>query len=215
MYKKITHTIVEEHFGHPLSADIKSSINRSFSKLPTDEIFDFPTFSGNMTAYARDFATKITSMIDSISTTDTDFIIAYEGLASIVDQLGNATKPLYYSEYGEQINLALRNLLVHTALAIHTARIGGDTSLYKNRINMAMNDLANVILTYNSSLDGQTVRSLTTIIGNYVNDKIVAAAKKDTTTSQNLTSSLTGVFGRLATVLADAAKARFPERFAA
>lgn len=44
MYKKITHTIVEEHFDHPVSAQIKKTLERreSIEQKPIEKIVPTP-----------------------------------------------------------------------------------------------------------------------------------------------------------------------------
>lgn len=48
MYKKITHTIVEEHFDHPLAAKLAKDINKSSWKTPLRYYADGTQISSNL-----------------------------------------------------------------------------------------------------------------------------------------------------------------------
>jgi hypothetical protein len=48
MYKKITHTIVEEHFDHPMATQIAKEVNKSSWKEPLRYYSDGTQISSNL-----------------------------------------------------------------------------------------------------------------------------------------------------------------------
>lgn len=53
MYKKITHTIVEEHFDHPAAAQLSRNVNKSSWKAPLRYYSDGTQVSSNLPSSYR------------------------------------------------------------------------------------------------------------------------------------------------------------------
>lgn len=58
MYKKVTHTIVEEHFDHPMAAQLAKDINKSSWKAPLRYYSDGTQVSSNLPESYRVSATE-------------------------------------------------------------------------------------------------------------------------------------------------------------
>lgn len=219
MYKKITHTIVEEHFDHPAAKQIKSRIERP--RLPTTEIFDANTFRTSVSSAAQQYATNLNNIINAYSSSPNDFLTAFDEAFTNIDSLGNMTKPFLTGELGERMNLALRTFTVYSAMMIQAAKSQQDISLLNNRISNAALDLANTMQAYNYDWgqfapDNSTtnhVRPILTEMANTINAKIKAKIAGNETVSTEMSAKLSSDLGNFGTAISESLIKRFPERF--
>lgn len=219
MYKKITHTIVEEHFDNPMAKQIKNRIERP--RLPTTEVFDATTFRNNVAAAAQQYATNINTIVNGYNATPMDLVLAFEQAFATVDSLGNMTKPFMTSELGERMNLGLRMILVYTTLAIQSARANQDIVPLTNRIVNSAGELSNAMQTYNTdwgqfSPDGTPANFINptlTSAAQSINSKIQAKIAGNETTSNEMSSKIASDFGSFGTAIADSLIKKYPERF--
>jgi hypothetical protein len=219
MYKKITHTIVEEHFDHPMAKQIKSRIERP--QLPTTEIFDATTFRNNVAAAGQQYASNLNSVIDKYNSSPLDVILAFEQASSTVDSLGNMTKPFMTSELGERINLQLRMILMYSTLMIQGARSNQDISPFSGRITNAANELAFAMQSYNFdwgqfSPDGSPanyVLPILTDISQTINSKVQAKVAGNESTANDLSTKLATDFNNFSTAISESIIKRYPDRF--
>lgn len=145
MYKKITHTIVEEHFDHPLANQIKSSIDRKVGR-PTDITFDREQFSDELTNWMATYVSNIQNLINATSGTDDDIIDAFEVIAnSDIDKLGMMMRNFYQYEIGERLNANFRMLMTMALLHMQTAKFGKSSTLAKQRAFTIASDIADAI----------------------------------------------------------------------
>ena len=147
MYKRITHNIIEEHFENYNEGSTKSFLGKS--KVPTNEIFNKNTFNDNVSAYATNYAQDIISMINSLTGTEDDLIVPFEKLYTIVDNLGNLTKPFYSSELGERINIVLRSIPLLVFMSVNSMKLGRDPQLLLDRLDSNSIVLSNALSNFN------------------------------------------------------------------
>lgn len=216
MYKKITHTIVEEHFSRSIENQIRSSLstNEIRSQMPTTEIFDRNKFKNDVETYFKNYASKIISMTDATTGTEENLIIPFEELFKTIDEAGNMTKPFYSSDLGERINLSLRSLALTTFIAVSNAKTGRDPQSNFARINLLPNDLAVLLSSFNTAWNVDTVRNTLTQLMTAMQTKIKARRDKNSALEQSANASITNLLTAFASLLADGIITQHPGRFA-
>jgi hypothetical protein len=213
VYKKITHTIVEEHFDHPLANQIKSSLERRRSRIPTNETFDELTFRSNVSNYFDNLANKLNGMIMSVDGTEDSLVNNFEAIYSDVDRLGNMTKPFYNSEFGERINLAMRSIPVLTALLVHAVKTGTDAAYSQTKMNTVLNELATSLNTFNQQYQWQPTRDLLAKLADGIIGQVKARKAKNATEITLSTNKLNEFISEFSTLFADRIIQQFPNRF--
>jgi hypothetical protein len=187
MYKKITHTIVEEHFDHPIASQIKKSMSRS--KIPNNEILSENKFRSDANAYFSSFQIKLKAMIDSVTGTEESLILPFEDLFKNcqIDDLGNMTKSIYASEFGERINEAMRMLAITTLLSVQNIKTGKDNTFTSGRFAYISNAMAQNLSNFNNQWNYQVVNGLFASIGT----EIIKDANAETLAIQKLGYNIT------------------------
>lgn len=220
MYKKITHHIVEEHFDHPMASQIKKSINRPVNninraKITNDDILSESKFRTDVNAYLQFLQTKLTDMVNSATGTEEELVIPFEELFKNckIDELGNLTKPLYPSDFGERINEAMRALIVTIFLVVQTLRVGRDVTPVIGRFNFIRNNLAGNLSNYNSQWGYQTINTLFGLIGTELVKQVNARLKKDLGAEAQAAQQISQAFSTFETAFVEQVINQRPERF--
>lgn len=145
MYKKITHTIVEEHFDHPSAIQIKKTIDRQTLKS-TLTAFETPAaFTKQINDYFNSFAVDVDNIIKCIKKPDQDLQYAQEKAFENVDKLGNIVKPYYGFEMQQQLNTVMSNYILTLSNLIRNLNLKTDTAIWIQRLNGAAGDLASTL----------------------------------------------------------------------
>jgi hypothetical protein len=145
MYKKITHTIVEEHFDHPVAMQIKKTIDRQTLKS-TMAAFQTPAmFTKEINDYFTNFAVDVDNIIKCIKKPDQDLQYAQEKAFENVDKLGNIIKPYYGFEMQQQLNTVMSNYILTLTNLIRNLNLKTDTALWVQRLDGIAGDIASVL----------------------------------------------------------------------
>ena len=216
MYKKITHTIVEEHFDHPIAGQIKKTIERSRrSRITNNEILSESKFRDEVHSYFQTYFNHLDSLINSITGPQETFLIEFDNFFKTpwIDDLGNLTGPIYQTEFGEKINEAMRMMATTIFTGLQLIKEGKDYGSVFNRINFITNDLAQTLQTFNSAWQYQTTNGL--INGLFVDLLNMAKAKmsKNTAQQQQLLQKITANWAAFEKILVDGIIAQHPGRF--
>jgi hypothetical protein len=214
MYKKITHTIVEEHFDHPIATQIKKSIHRS--EIPNNEIFAENKFRTDVTDYFTTYLTDLSGIIDSVTGTEEDLVVPFERIFKneYIDTLGNMTKAIYPSFMGEKINEALRRMTLISFVLSQQLRMGRDPQYMLNTFNnIVVNDLATILSGYNINWPYNTIQTIFTDIGDSILTKMKAKMKKDSSTEKAAGDKLASLFTSFGNAFVDGMIKQHPERF--
>lgn len=212
MYKKITHSIVEEHFGM-LIPEATATITDTKSKIPTNEIFDELKFKDRVESYLRNYGSKIINMINQLPGTEDDLILAFEDLFKNIDDLGNMTKPFYSSDLGERININMRSVALLTFIALTNLKIGRDPLNNFNRMNVNLTDLSLVLSTFNNLWEEVSVRSILLKLVSGIQAKSKAKKEKNTTAEQAANTVIFEQLQAFGNAFSKGIVNAFPERF--
>lgn len=231
MYKKITHTIVEEHFDHPLSTEIKKGVDKLMmpsaaaggmprgpkmpqrSRIPTNEIFNETAYRADAQSYVTNFSDNLNKIIDCINTSNADIVAPFEQIFTDIDKLGNMTKPFFNSELGERINSAMRSLVLLTTLSVHSANAGLDPTSLLNRLQQVVADLNAAVNSYNAQWNvGDIDTTFGSIIAN-IRAKVTARTNKNNVMADELSTKIYSDLIKFGNLFADGVILKFPTRF--
>lgn len=213
MYKKITHTIVEEHFDHPIAGQIKKTLEKS--KLVTNEVFSENKFRTDVLNYFETYINNLSQLINASTGTDEDLIIAFDNSfkTNWIDELGNMTKSIYVTEFGERLNESLRSIVTGILLGIQSIRTGKDSGQAFNRIQFSTNDLTQNLTNFNNAWQFPTVNAL---LNSFVTDAfnlIKAKVSKNSSLEQQLQQKISSNWSAFEKVFVDGIITQHPERF--
>jgi hypothetical protein len=152
MYKKIIHTIVEEHYDHPMAAKIKAGLKRKQNKKakydfgdedvifgrPTNEIFNKDEFKQNFDSYLNNYTQKLIQITDSVVGTEEQLITPFEELFDTIDNMKNFFNPFYTRELGEMITTSFRHIASTTTMMTHSIKAGFDYSPWSRSFDRAV-----------------------------------------------------------------------------
>lgn len=212
MYKKITHTIVEEHFDHPVAGQIKKSMERS--RIPTNEVFDEGTFISEADVLFTNYKDNLIKIADAVTGTEEELILALESILVDTDKITNLLKKFYATTQSEQIGIAMRLLPVLLVGAINQIKIGADPRYWTDRLTFQVaNEIAAGLSTVNSSWNWQALNTIWSEITNNLVLKIKAIVKKDLTQDQQSTKIINSRLAEFQKSVTSGIVSQFPERF--
>lgn len=167
MYKKITHTIVEEHFNHPSAIQIRKTIDKQSLKSKLTAFESPAMFTKQVSDYFTNFAFDADTIIKCINKPDKDLQAAQEKAFVNVDKLGDIIKPYYGFEMQQQLNTVMANYILTLSNLIRNLNLKTDTSLWEQRLTGIAGDIASVLgprnsMNWNWPLIDNTIRSVNT-----------------------------------------------------
>ena len=233
MYKKITHTIVEEHFDHPMAAKIKAGLKAKQNKKakydfgdedviygkdylfgrPTTEIFNKTVFKTDLENYLNSYTQKIIQISDTISGTEEQLVIAFEELFDFVDNIKNFFNPFYNRELGEKMTTSFRQLASISTLLSHATKAGFDTTPWIANIRGTTLQMGGVIINYNSAWPNAVIQVPMTEYANAIIKRTEAIKTNDTVQIAQATDKLYSSISVFKNVIADGIIQQFPARF--
>ena len=218
MYKRLTHTIVEEHFDHPMAAKIKAGLknrNRVDSKVsrPTTEIMNEDTFRQSVDAYFDAFYAKMNRISDAITETDDQLINSFEDLFSMIWKVKDVFNPFYQAELGERVSNSFGHMGLTYTMIVHLLKAGLDTRMWENSINQSSDSIANYISRYNQFLDYFYVRTQIESFNNHLVDRARAIKNGDNAAKELAETSSHELLMKFKTAIVDGIIKQFPDRF--
>lgn len=213
MYKKITHTIVEEHFDHPIASQIKKTMEKT--KLTNNDIFLESKFRSDIDSYFSSYINTLIALIDSAGGTDQDVLNNFENFFKTpwVDNIGDMTKPIYFTEFGEKLNETFRSIPITMFSAILSLKAGKDIGAAGNRVQFHVNELANNLSSYNNAWQYQPIANLMNLLFQDSFSLAKARVAKNATLDQQLTQKIISNWKIFEKLFIDGIITQHPERF--
>lgn len=215
MYSKITHTIVEEHFGHPTATNIKKSVDKNPPPKPK-LIYSTPDkFRADVTTYMTQYINGINRVINSVTGTDSEMTSAEEAVFKNIDSLGDLMIDIYPAPVRENVNQAMRAAALAMIQTVHLMRSGLDIRDWTNNRfnNLISNDLAQTLSAINNVWSWTTVRdTMNAMTGAWVAQAKARLAKNSVVEQQQQAKSL-DTAKLFAKVFADGVIQQHPEAF--
>jgi hypothetical protein len=213
MYKKITHTIVEEHFDHPIGGQIKKTIERS--RVPTTEIFDEDEFKLEVANFFKNYKENLINIADASNGTEEELVNALESSLINIENFLTIFKKFYVTPPAERIGISLRLFPVLLVGAINQLKAGLDPAFWTNRISgQVVNDISAVLSALNQGAwNYNSVNSVWSDVVSNLILKIKAKIKKDAAQDQTATRMINSKLSDFEKILVDGIIKQFPERF--
>jgi len=149
MYKKITHNIVEEHYDHPMAAEIKAGLRPQVRRTrfdidddlifgrPTSEIYNKDDFTARFESYLTNYTQKLIQITDATAGTEEQLVNSFEELFNFVDQIGDFFDPFYSRELGERVTTSFRHIASNITMIVHTTKAGFTTEPWARLISQS------------------------------------------------------------------------------
>ena len=152
MYKKITHSIVEEHYDHPMAAKIRAGLRPTITRKvrrdiedddmifgrPTTETFNKEEFKQNLESYINAYTQKLVEITDSVIGTEDQLVTPFEELFDSVDNIRNFFNPFYNRELGENVATSFRHISSSVTMITHSVKAGFDPAPWIRSLNLSV-----------------------------------------------------------------------------
>lgn len=225
MYKKITHTITEEHFGHPMATEIKKMVDTTKKSLPgykkpapkMASVMSQTALKSTISDAITNYVTQLTAVTNDIFSGDDIALHADEAeFFKNIDIVGNMFKSYYDVEFGEKVNQAMRAIGLITLGVAKNLKNNLDIKDWTNRYNWAAtNDMISMFNSYNNSW---TYPVLQDALGQLTSN-LVAQAKardnKDSSGEMIAVGKLKTAAANFANIVTTGLAAQYPELFTA
>lgn len=220
MYKKITHTIIEEHFDCPEAVDIAVELENGNGSLP----MKFQAIQPPMVMPASQFKTKIRELVMDLDSRwqtllNATFDTAYDYEAAIEDafvnanQLGDLLKSYYGAEFGERFNHHWRAVAINLLYTWRNVKNNFDNSVQKENLLKLSPAVAQLLNQYNSQWDRTAVTNLSNEwLSAYVALAEAIKAKNAAAQTKNK-STIASDINQFSNTLSDGVIQQFPSLF--
>lgn len=220
MYKKITHTIVEEHFDCPESVDVSSAVESKMSTkfriTPTAPIISESAFKANVEDAVLDVNLRWLNLLNAMYDKSIDYENAVSNAYTNIDTLGNTLRGYYGAEFAERFNQVLRASITNLMYTWRNESNGWDNSQQKARLFEMLTPGAMILFTQFNQLwlSDDVERIFNELYNTYINLG-TAYKTKNTNLQSELETQLATIWNQLATLISSGVIQQFPAYFTA
>lgn len=215
MYKKITHSIVEEHFGHPMAGEIKEALDSKNVMLKYFiEPMSVDKFRSDIVNYYNTLTGKLNAAVKAVEGgNETELMETERVIFENIDQLGNLFKSLYGLEFGERFNQFNRSFVLGALSIAKNLKNKLDIRDWRNRLDTFKFDLSRMLNENNNlwrQLDTQA------LLGQIIETLILheqAVINKDSAKETDTKEKLLNLWSSFASTLAFGASQQHPAKF--
>jgi len=211
MYKKITHTITEEHFGHPVGAEIKKHVDKMKSaNMPSSS-----QFKQDILSWFTNFNNKAQIVIDSMTDSKLDTAAVEADLFDQIDALGNELKNYYGIEAGERLNSQMRNAAVTLLRLVFLVKNNLDIKdVVTNRFDgIVTGEIVRLLYDINNDWNFNAVRPMVESLWSPWVERAKAKKANNDTAAATAANAAKEAFTKFANTLADGVVKQHPEMF--
>ena len=216
MYKKITHTIVEEHFDHPMGVNIASDVKTGKKMSPPRmvEIIPAGQFKSFVDNYFIEFEDKIVELANATFDESLDFQAAIAN-AMDYEALGNMLGKYYDIEFQERFNQNVGNAIMQLLYYWRNSIRKFDNKETLARIKQQGWAISQIANQYNNAWDRDILRTLIDdFFGEFVNLGNAKVTKNKTMETATL-DRLAAAGSKLSNYMANGVLQNHPELFSA
>jgi hypothetical protein len=186
MYKKITHTITEEHFDHPMAVDIKKNVDSKKSPKSKGWYLINDNMSHGLDQFEKNnihawsgLAWVMGDLINSIvdGTPDQDDLVKHFGM--IVNKISMLIAPIATDSQITQFNTLLTAWGAAAIAVITDTAAGKDTTADMTTLTASIADLANFLNSLETMWDAAMLTTILTAISTDYVAKATARMNKD------------------------------------
>ena len=182
MYKKVSHTIVEEHFDHPgvLPKGMKYDTTNETSK--DWQIYTFPRLKqiekDSINRWAQ-LSWRIRSLVISITSGDKDIDLLEARMASDIDNIAEILKPTYGNSDVTIFTELLNALMISLVTVLMDINADNDTTISLAKLNDDTKAFADFLESINSEWPSSVIIDIFTQMENLYIDQARSRIKKE------------------------------------
>lgn len=215
MYKKITHTIVEEHFDHPMGVGIAANVGKpKFARSTLADIMPSGQFKSFVDNYFMELEDKMVEFANATFDESLDFQTA---IVNVMDYetLGNMLGKYYDAEFQERFNQQIGNIIMTLLFYWRNSIRKFDNKETTTRLRNNTFGTSATMNQYNNFWDRDITR---TLLDDFFGEFMTLGNAKLTKNKANETASLDRIAAngsKLSNYLANGVLQQFPELFTA
>ncbi len=216
MYKRVTHTILEEHFSHPMAGEIKEALERGSltTKYRQTEPVSANKFKLDIENYLANFNSKLHTIFENVAANDDTALAENEKvLLEELDTLGNMYKTYYGLEFGERLNHYFRTAVILFIALARNLKDKTDTRDWRIRLDNNKFDIANLLYAYNNIWRVQDTQGVIGQTFTEIGKHAQAVIAKDATEATRSYDTASGLLKALATILSSGTIRQYPAKF--
>jgi predicted Zn-dependent protease with MMP-like domain len=215
MYKKITHTIVEEHFDHPMGVGIAANVGKpKFARSSLAEIMPAGQFKSFVDNYFMELEDKMVEFANATFDESLDFQTAISNVMDY-ETLGNMLGKYYDAEFQERFNQQIGNIIMTLMFYWRNSIRKFDNKETTTRLRNNTFGTSATMNQYNNFWDRDITR---TLLDDFFGEFMTLGNAKLTKNKANETASLDRIAAngsKLSNYLANGVIQQFPELFTA
>lgn len=215
MYKKVTHTIIEEHFGHPLAPEIKHTLESGFGNpRPMYAIITVDKLKNDVSAYFTKLHQRVSGIATQTETGNMDALLAEEtAFFDEVDDLGKMLLPYYGIEFSERLSQSLRAIGLSMTGIARNLKFKSDIRLLVDRLNTNFDNMDFLLNQFNNSWQLGAVKNIWTQIVESMVNETTAIINKDSNAAASANAQLAGRLASFAESFANSVVQQYPNKF--
>lgn len=213
MYKKVTHTIVEEHFSHPMAGELKERLDRKSLKYKLEPV-SAEKFKQDINSYLTNLNVKLHNIFKNVESNNEAALADSEKiLFEEIDALGNMCKTYYGIEFGERVNQYLRTVALLFIAIAKNLKNKMDIRDWRLRLDAVKFDMANLFYSYNNIWRLPETQAIIGQIFNGWIDHVQAIINRDTTATTTTYESVSNLLSVFGSTMSNGIIQQFPGRF--
>lgn len=186
MYKKITHKIVEEHFDHPIAAELKNKVDNTKpmgdKKSKSINVYDLSPLSQlekDSINYWAQLSWRIRSLVISITSGDEDIDLLKTRMASDIDNISTVFAQYYDTDKVTTFTTLLNTLTLALVDVITAIKADKDTTDTMKALTDATGAFADFLESSNKSWPSKVVADILSQVENLYIMQTISRIKKE------------------------------------
>lgn len=215
MYKRVTHTITEEHFGHPMATEIKHTLENKFdTERPRLDATTADKFRNDVNSYFTGLHTKLANIATATETGNMEALIAAETVYfDEVEQIGKLMQPYYGIEFSERINQVFRGTGLSTIGISRNLKFKSDIKILVERLLANFDNLDFLLNQFNNVWVGGSVKSTWVPIIDSIVAEMSAIMNRDSSGTVAEHTKGSNLISAFSNTLANSVIQQYPTRF--
>lgn len=219
MYKKVTHTIVEEHFGSQDAAEIKQILDANYGDgyVEMRSMIGTTTadkFKSDIRAYFDTMHLRFTNIANATENGNMDSLLTEEtAFFDEADDLGKLLLPYYGIEFSERLSQVFRGLGLSMIGIGRNLKFKTDIKFILERLDPNFDQLDFLMNQYNNAWAPGSVKPAWMSIKDSLIAETAAIMNKDNTASVAAHALVTDKLTAFANSLSNAVIQQYPTKF--
>lgn len=215
MYKKVTHTIVEEHFGHPAAAEIKHTLDAGYNDLrPMFSLTTPDKFRSEVNAYFTKMHQRLTGFATTTESGDMDALLTEEtAFFNEVDDLGLLLRPYYGIEFNERLSQVFRGVGLSMVGISRNLKFKTDVKNLIVNLDLNFDGLDQLLNQFNNSWIPGSVKRIWVSIRESLANEATAIVNRDTSAAESARTQAAERLATFATSFANSVIQQYPNKF--